>query len=291
MYPSLSVETHYLYPACAKPANVLYQSLLAVRQKIIAGNWKMNKTRTEALELAATVAAGVSGQPVAGLHTLLFPAFPLLSDVHRQISGIDGVALGAQNMHHETQGAYTGEVSAAMLASIGVSHVILGHSERRQYFAEDDALLLIKVQQALAHGLTPVFCIGETLPERESNTHFEVIRRQLEEGLLNAGADTVNRSIVAYEPVWAIGTGVTATSTQAQEMHAFIRSVVAEKSGNDVAQQLTLLYGGSCNPANAAELFACPDVDGGLIGGASLKAADFLNIRTAMRQQLTPANA
>ncbi len=289
--PILSAETHYLYPACAKPANLLYQSLLPVRTKIIAGNWKMNKTRHEALELAASVAAGVSAQPVAELLTLLFPPFPLLGDVHRQISGIDGVGLGAQNMHHETQGAYTGEVSAAMLASIGVSHVILGHSERRQYFAEDNALLLKKTQQALTHSLTPVFCIGETLPERESHTHFEVIRRQLEEGLLPAGAEAVSRCIVAYEPVWAIGTGVTASSAQAQEMHAFIRSVVAEKLGSNVAQQLPLLYGGSCNPANAAELFACPDVDGGLIGGASLKAADFLSIRTAMLQQLLHAKA
>lgn len=262
-----------------------------MRQKIIAGNWKMNKTRTEALELAAAVAAGVSAQPVAGLLTLVCPAFPLLGDVHRQISGIDGVALGAQNMHHETQGAYTGEVAAAMLASIGVSHIILGHSERRQYFAEDNALLLKKTLQALAHALTPVFCIGETLPERESNTHFDVIRRQLEEGLLPAGAEAVSRCIVAYEPVWAIGTGVTASAAQAQEMHAFIRSVVADTLGADVAQQLPLLYGGSCNPANAAELFACPDVDGGLIGGASLKAGDFLSIRTAMQQHLQQTNA
>lgn len=251
----------------------------------------MNKTRTEALELAAAVAAGVSAQPAESLLTLLCPAFPLLSDVHRQISGIEGVLLGAQNMHHETQGAYTGEVSAAMLASLGVSHVILGHSERRQYFAEDNALLLKKTQQALAHQLTPVFCIGETLPERESNTHFNVIRRQLEEGLLPAGAVAVSRCIVAYEPVWAIGTGVTASAAQAQEMHAFIRSVVADKLGAAVAAQLPLLYGGSCNPANAAELFACPDVDGGLIGGAALKAADFLSIRAAMQQHLQHAHA
>ncbi|MGL5888919.1 MAG: triose-phosphate isomerase, partial [Bacteroidia bacterium] len=229
-----------------------------MRQKIIAGNWKMNKTRNGALELAAAVAAGVSAQPAANILTLLCPPSVLLESVHKQVAGISGIALGAQNAHHETEGAYTGEVSAAMLASVGVTHVITGHSERRQYFGETDELLLKKTLQLLAHNLVPVFCIGETLPERQSGKHFEVVRRQLENGLLPAGEEAVRRCIIAYEPVWAIGTGFTASAAQAQEMHAFIRSVVAEKYSN-TAGTVPLLYGGSCNPANAAELFACPD--------------------------------
>jgi triosephosphate isomerase len=262
-----------------------YQFNSILRQKIIAGNWKMNKTRNGALELAAAVAAGVSAQPAGNILTLLCPPSALLESVHKQISGIHGIALGAQNVHQENEGAYTGEVSASMLASVGVTHVITGHSERRQYFGETDELLLKKTQQLLAHNLVPVFCIGETLPERESGKHFDVVRRQLENGLLPAGENAVQRCIIAYEPVWAIGTGVTASAAQAQEMHAFIRSVVAE-TYSSAANTLPLLYGGSCNPTNAAELFACPDVDGGLIGGASLKAADFLAIRTAMCNQI-----
>lgn len=188
------------------------------------------------------------------------------------------VAVGAQNIHQATSGAYTGEISASQVKSVGASHVILGHSERRAYFGETDALLAEKVDAALAHGLKPIFCIGETKEERESGDFFSVIKTQLEQGLFHLSADAFHAVVLAYEPVWAIGTGLTATPAQAQDVHAFIRQTLVEKYGQEVAENTTILYGGSCNPSNANELFSQTDIDGGLIGGASLKSRDFLDI-------------
>jgi len=186
--------------------------------------------------------------------------------------------VGAQNAHQAESGAYTGEVSAKMIKSAGAAYVILGHSERRQYFGESNALLAQKTDMALKHDLKPIFCIGETLREREANQHFGVIKSQLEEGIFHLGEQQFSQLVIAYEPVWAIGTGVTASSAQAQEIHAFIRTEIAAKYSGEIADNTTILYGGSCNPKNAPELFAQPDIDGGLIGGASLKSRDFVDI-------------
>lgn len=188
------------------------------------------------------------------------------------------VAVGAQNIHQAASGAYTGEISASQVKSVGASYVILGHSERRAYFGETDALLAEKVDAALAHGLKPIFCIGETKEERESGEFFAVIKTQLEQGLFHLSADAFQAVVLAYEPVWAIGTGLTATPAQAQDVHAFIRQTLVEKYGQEIAENTTILYGGSCNPSNANELFSQTDIDGGLIGGASLKSRDFLEI-------------
>ncbi len=191
------------------------------------------------------------------------------------------LGLGAENCADHEKGAYTGEVSAAMVASTGATHVILGHSERRQYYGETSETLREKVALALANGLTPIFCIGEVLAERENGTFNEVVAKQVEEGLFNLSAEDFGKIVLAYEPVWAIGTGKTATAEQAEDMHAWIRSVIAGKYGKEVAENTSILYGGSCKPSNAAELFAKPDVDGGLIGGAALKCADFMGIVNA----------
>jgi triosephosphate isomerase len=188
------------------------------------------------------------------------------------------VAIAAQNCAAENSGAYTGEVSAAMLKSAGIGYVILGHSERRAYYGETDAILAKKVLLALEHGLTPIFCCGEVLSEREQNQHLGVVKTQLADALFHLTAEQFSHIVIAYEPVWAIGTGVTATAAQAQEMHAYIRGVLAEHYGAAVANATSILYGGSCKSSNAGELFANPDVDGGLIGGASLDPADFIGI-------------
>ena len=189
--------------------------------------------------------------------------------------------LSAENCADKKSGAYTGEVSASMVASTGATYVILGHSERRQYYGETSEILKEKVNLALENNLTPIFCIGEVLEERENDTHFDVVKSQIEEALFELSAEDFGKIILAYEPVWAIGTGKTATDDQAEEMHAFIRSVIAAKYGETVAEETSILYGGSCKPSNAAQLFAKPNVDGGLIGGASLKAEDFMGIVNA----------
>ncbi len=204
------------------------------------------------------------------------PPAPLLVPVGQLLEGT--VALGAQNCHEKPSGAYTGEVSAPLLAAVGCQYVLLGHSERRQYFGEDDALLARKLPAALAAGLTPIFCLGETLAERESDETFTVLSRQLRDGLFGLSNEDFARVVIAYEPVWAIGTGRTATSAQAQEVHAFIREQVAQHYDAAQADATAILYGGSCNAQNARELFSQPDVDGGLIGGAALKARDFVTI-------------
>jgi triosephosphate isomerase len=247
-----------------------------MRKKIVAGNWKMNKTFNEAEDLLFNISDLLKENPVTGAQVLVCPP-ALYLELAADIAHENGFDCGAQNLSEHESGAYTGEISAAMIASTGAKYVIIGHSERRTYFGEKDDLLAVKVSQALKHGLVPVYCCGEILAEREENRHFDVVGGQISQALFHLGADDFIKVVVAYEPVWAIGTGRTASPEQAQEMHAYIRKVLAGKFG-DAAKETTILYGGSCNAANARELFANPDVDGGLIGGASLKAEDFVKI-------------
>ena len=244
-----------------------------MRQKIVAGNWKMNTSLKEGLELAAEINGLNSNQKE--VIVIIAPPFTHLSDVKKVLSN---VKLSAQNCASEKNGAYTGEVSVDMLKSVGAEYVIIGHSERRSYYHEDNALLAKKVNLALAAGLKPIFCIGEVLEERESNKYFSVIEKQLKEGLFHLSADEFKNIVVAYEPVWAIGTGLTASPAQAQEIHKYIRGQIKSKYNSEIAEDTSILYGGSCKPSNAAELFGNPDVDGGLIGGAALKAQDFMGI-------------
>ncbi|MDP2722336.1 MAG: triose-phosphate isomerase [Bacteroidales bacterium] len=247
-----------------------------MRKKIVAGNWKMNKTFQDAEELVSTIAEELDGVDTK-CEVVLCPPFPYL-EMASDYADESGLQIAAQNVSEYTQGAYTGEVSADMLASIEIGYCIVGHSERRKYFGETNAQLALKVENLLEHAIKPIFCVGELLDERNSNSHFEVVKQQLSEGLFQLNEDEFSEVVVAYEPVWAIGTGVTATSAQAQEMHAYIRQLITEKYGKTVADNTTILYGGSCNAKNAKELFANPDVDGGLIGGASLVAEDFIKI-------------
>jgi triosephosphate isomerase len=250
-----------------------------MRQNIVAGNWKMNKTLQEGIELAKEVSTLVAGiEPKCKV--VLGTPFVHITEVVKIVDG-KKIGVAAQNCADKASGAYTGETAASMIASTGATYVILGHSERRAYYGETNASLKEKVDLALANNLTPIFCIGEVLSERETNVHFEVVKTQIEESLFHLNKEDFSKIVLAYEPVWAIGTGKTASPAQAQEMHAFIRQTLASKFGNEVANNTSILYGGSCNAANAAELFANPDVDGGLIGGASLKAQDFFAIITA----------
>ena len=245
-----------------------------MRKKIVAGNWKMNTTPVEGVELAKNVVAG-RGEVCSCVDFIVCPPFTHLSEVVKVTRG-SGIAVGAQNCAAEAKGAYTGEVSAQMIASLGVEYVILGHSERREYYGETSKTLNAKMEQAYANGLTPIYCVGEKLDEREAGKHFDVVKAQLEEVVYNLTEEQFAK-LVAYEPVWAIGTGKTATAEQAQEIHAFIREVLRARFGAK-ADDTAILYGGSCKPSNAAEIFAKADVDGGLIGGAALKAEDFLAI-------------
>lgn len=247
------------------------------RKKIVAGNWKMNLNLFEGKQLVADVLQK-SLSLAENTEVVIAPPFTQLELAATQLKDAPGYLLGAQNCHQEASGAYTGEVSAAMLKSVGVTYVILGHSERRQYFGEDEALLAKKVNAALANDLKVIFCVGEPLEVRDANGQNELVHRQIVGGLFHLDTAQFKNIVIAYEPVWAIGTGRTASAGQAQEMHAYIRSVVAEKYGAETADDTSILYGGSCKPSNAAELFACPDVDGGLIGGAALVAADFAGI-------------
>ena len=248
-----------------------------MRKKIVAGNWKMNKTLPEGIQLAEEVNEKVKALQVPEVKVILGTPFIHLAEVSKIVDPAI-ISISAQNCATEASGAYTGEISAAMVASTGSTHVILGHSERRSYYGETDAILVKKVAQALANQLEIIFCIGEVLAEREAGKHFEVVKSQLENGLFQLSPEEFSHIILAYEPVWAIGTGKTATSAQAQEMHAFIRKVLTEKYGKEIAENTSILYGGSCNAGNADAIFSNPDVDGGLIGGASLKAADFFEI-------------
>jgi triosephosphate isomerase (TIM) len=249
-----------------------------MRKKIVAGNWKMNMDYEEGLSLFSEVVNMVHDEVTGKQQAVVCSPFIHLHSLAQLAKANAKVSIGAQNAHQAESGAYTGEISARMIHSTGAEYVILGHSERRQYFGETNELLAKKTDTALKNSLKPIFCIGETLQEREANQHFNVIKTQLEEGVFHLDAIKFAQVVLAYEPVWAIGTGVTATSAQAQEIHAFIRKEIAAKYGQQVADDITILYGGSCNPKNAGELFAQPDIDGGLIGGASLKSRDFVDI-------------
>lgn len=246
-----------------------------MRKKIVAGNWKMNLDLNEGIALAKELKEIVDADK-PNCDVVICTPFIHLASVTPIVG--DAIGVGAENCADKMAGAYTGEVSASMIASTGAKYVILGHSERRAYYHETSEILKEKVKHALAHGLTPIFCIGEVLEEREANKQNEVVKKQISEALFDLSAADFSKLILAYEPVWAIGTGKTATSEQAQEIHAYIRSVVADKYGKEVADNVSILYGGSCNPANAKELFSNPDVDGGLIGGASLKATNFKGV-------------
>jgi len=247
-----------------------------MRKNVVAGNWKMNKTLEEGISFAKELEKALEGKSLK-CDVVIGTPFIHLANVATAID-TQKIGVSAQNCADKVSGAYTGEVSAAMIASTGAKYVIIGHSERRTYYGETDAILKEKVKLALENNLTPIFCIGETKDERESNNHFEVVKKQTVEALFDLSAADFAKNIIAYEPVWAIGTGLTATSAQAQEMHAFIRKTIAEKYGEEIADNMTILYGGSCNKNNAKELFACPDIDGGLIGGASLKVDDFVPV-------------
>jgi len=253
-----------------------------MRQKIVAGNWKMNKTMEEANILASEVKGMVNDEVKGNAKVILCTPFPYLSAIKNLLGNDARITVAAQNCSEHESGAYTGEVSAAMLKSVGINYVILGHSERRQYFGEDGKLLAKKTDVALKHGLTPLFCCGEPLDVRESNGHEALVKKQVEESLFHLDAASLQKVVIAYEPVWAIGTGKTATSQQAQDMHAVIRKHIASKYGQPVADSISILYGGSVSAANAKELFSCPDVDGGLVGGASLKSRDFTEIVKAI---------
>ena len=247
-----------------------------MRKNIVAGNWKMNTTVPEGIELAKAVVARSAEVP-AEVKLIVATPYTHLCPVSEVVKGTV-VGLSAENCADHAKGAYTGEVSADMLVSAGCEYTILGHSERRQYYGETDEKLVEKTKLALGAGLKVILCVGENLDEREAGKHFDVCESQIKNVLYNFTAEDMKNIIVAYEPVWAIGTGKTATADQAEEIHAFIRKVVCEKFGAQVADDLTILYGGSCKPSNAKELFAKPDIDGGLIGGAALKADDFIAI-------------
>ncbi len=247
-----------------------------MRRNIVAGNWKMNKTLPEGIALAKEIADAISGKNLK-CDVIIGVPFVHLASVSELLKG-SIIRVSAENCADKASGAYTGEVSAAMVASTGATYCIIGHSERRTYYGETYEILKQKVALALENSLRPIFCIGETKDEREAGNQNAVVKAQLEGSVFNLTPDEFKQIVIAYEPVWAIGTGLTATSEQAQEMHSFIRSLINEKYGDTIANDTTILYGGSCNPTNAKELFSKPDVDGGLIGGASLKADDFVAI-------------
>lgn len=248
-----------------------------MRRNIVAGNWKMNKNFAEADDLINSIEETLRQYDTTDVDIIVCPPFPYLELVS-DVSEDANFFVGAQNVAKFDNGAYTGEISASMLKSMAVDYCIVGHSERRKYFFETNQDIAQKIDLLLKEDITPIICVGESLEEREADKHFEIIRKQVEEGIFHLKAADMQRCIIAYEPVWAIGTGKTATKEQAQEIHAFIRGLMVEKYNDDVAQEVSILYGGSCNPKNASELFSMKDVDGGLIGGASLKAKDFIEI-------------
>jgi triosephosphate isomerase len=252
------------------------------RTKIVAGNWKMNLDVKDSQNLAQEISEKVAYMELSGIRIMIAPTFTNLYPVYHHTRLDRKVEIIAQNMHQAKNGAYTGEISAEMLKSIGINTVILGHSERRQYFNETDAALAEKMLTVLNNEMEVVFCFGEVLEDRKAGKHFEVVESQLKNALFHLSANDFKSIILAYEPVWAIGTGETATPLQAQEMHAFVRKVLTEKYGMETAQEVSILYGGSVKPDNATEIFMQPDVDGGLIGGAALKADDFVKIVEAI---------
>jgi triosephosphate isomerase len=264
-------------------SNTLYQILKRknMRKKIVAGNWKMNLNLQEGIALAKELNEALAAdKPNCGV--VICTPFIHLASV-AQVINQDVIGLGAENCADKEKGAFTGEVSAEMVKSTGAQYVILGHSERREYYKETPEILKEKVLLALKNGLKVIFCIGETLEEREANKQNEVVKAELEGSVFNLSEEDFRKIVIAYEPIWAIGTGKTATAEQAEEIHAYIRSIVADKYGKAVAEDTSILYGGSCKASNAPELFAKPDIDGGLIGGASLKCADFKGIIDAWK--------
>jgi triosephosphate isomerase len=252
-----------------------------MRRKIVAGNWKMNKSLQEAEALCKELLAGLN--KVSNTTVILCPPFPYLATLNGLLNQTEGVELSSQNCAAHASGAYTGEVSAAMIASCGAKWTLIGHSERRTILGETAPFLVQKMGEAFKAGLSVIWCCGEQLPERNANLHFEIVKGQMRAELAQCTKEHLGHLVIAYEPVWAIGTGLTASPEQAQEMHAFIRRVLTEMFGTTVAEQTSILYGGSCNAGNASTLFALPDVDGGLIGGASLQADQFLTIISSMK--------
>jgi triosephosphate isomerase (TIM) len=253
-----------------------------MRKRIAAGNWKMNLDLEGGKQLASEVINMVHDEVNHDIQVILIPPFTHLTTIKALIGHEPKVFLGAQNCSDKDSGAYTGEIAVSMLKSVGVSFVVIGHSERREYFLESDALLATKVKKVLEAGLTPIFCCGEKLDMRQAGKHLEVNKSQVENALFGLSREEISKVVIAYEPVWAIGTGVTASSDQAQEMHAYIRNLIASKYDQATANSISILYGGSVKADNAAELFAKPDVDGGLVGGASLKSRDFTDIAKAL---------
>ncbi len=253
-----------------------------MRKQIAAANWKMNLNQQEAKDLLTNILDKLPKLTDNQQVVFSVPAI-YLSNAVQQIGGISNVFVAAQNCHQNSNGAFTGEISAPMYSSVGVNHIVIGHSERREYFAESDALLAEKVNAVLANNSTPIFCCGEPLAIREAGTQNAFVETQLINSLFHLTPEQLLKVVIAYEPIWAIGTGKTASSAQAQEIHAFIRSVLATKYGADIANQISILYGGSVKAANAVDLFSQPDVDGGLVGGASLIATEFTAIINALQ--------
>lgn len=254
-----------------------------MRKKIVAGNWKMNKTLDEAKALLSEVIHMVQDEVTSDVTVVLCPPSLYLTTARQYFPTEGRIKLGAQNCHEKKEGAYTGEASAHMLASVGAEYVILGHSERREYFGETNATLADKVNIVLENGLTPIFCCGESRELRENGDYVGYVKGQITDSLFHLSAEAFGKVVIAYEPIWAIGTGLTASSGQAQDMHFELRQHIASNYGDEVAQDTSILYGGSANAANAAELFSQPDVDGGLIGGASLKSRDFTTVVKAIQ--------
>ncbi|MFW6019355.1 MAG: triose-phosphate isomerase [Bacteroidales bacterium] len=252
-----------------------------MRKNIVAGNWKMNMLQDEASQLVKDIIKEVeyrNDKSINDRDIIIIPPFPWIPGAVEKVNDFYNISIGAQNNYHEPKGAFTGEISPEMIKSAGADYVIVGHSERRMYFNESNEFLKQKVNAAIQAQLTPIFCCGEPLETRENNKQKELIEKQLQESLFHLTKEQISKIIIAYEPVWAIGTGKTASPEQAQEMHHFIRQLIAKKYEDAIAENMVLLYGGSCKPSNAAKLFAKQDVDGGLIGGASLKANDFIDI-------------
>lgn len=247
-----------------------------MRQKIVAGNWKMNNDLNQGLELAGEIMK-LENEIPGDVNVILAPPFIHLADINRKVQDTR-LKVSAQNCSEEEKGAFTGEVSASMVRSTGSEYVILGHSERRAYYNDTDDVILKKINLALKNDLYPIVCCGEQLEERENNQYFDVVREQLEKTIFKLSSEAFSRVILAYEPVWAIGTGKTATPEEGQEMHKFIRQLIRDNFSDDAAENTSILYGGSCKPSNSEELFKQPDIDGGLIGGASLKSKDFVEL-------------
>lgn len=250
-----------------------------MRKKIVAGNWKMNKTFNEGIQLASELKRALEGQ-ITNCEVIIIPPFIHLATINEIITG-SNIKLGAQNCSKHANGAFTGDISSQMIKSTGAEYVLVGHSERRQYHCENAEVLGLKLKLALNEGLIPIYCFGEMLEDRESGNHFKIVQEQIEDVIYSFSNEDLKNIILAYEPVWAIGTGKTASSEQAQEMHKFARSVIEKKFGNNISDNISILYGGSCKASNAKELFSNPDVDGGLIGGASLVSEDFTGIINA----------